>query len=348
MPILWSTFGRDLLLMAAYNTAVGLFLASLSRYPLAMMMIYSHCIGLGIYLAVRGPRLVRGQLRVDWINGLFGIPAGFVLGFALATWANGLSIDYVLQHEMDGVVMSAIAAILFGVLGTWHFHDDGQVRAARAEAEAERLQRIEHETLAARAQLAVLQAQIEPHFLFNTLSNVVGLIDTNAPAARQMLIDLTALLRTSLARTRRPVVTLGEEMELLRAYLGIMAVRMGPRLAWHIDAPDEVLAARLPPLLVQPLVENAIHHGLEPKTTGGHLTVRCRRDGDRLTVEVFDDGTGITTDMREGTGLANVRQRLAATCGPDATLALATSAAGGFTARLSLPFHDHEPAPADR
>jgi len=163
-----------------------------------------------------------------------------------------------------------------------------------------------------------------------------------------MLLDLTALLRTSLARTRKQAVTLGEELDLLRAYLGIMAVRMGARLSWQIDAPAELLDARLPPLLVQPLVENAVRHGLEPKTAPGRLDIRCRRDGDRLAIEVCDDGIGFSADASDGTGLANVRQRLLATCGPDASLTLGANPDGGVFARLQLPYRDHEPAPADR
>jgi hypothetical protein len=344
----WPVLARDLLLIAAYNTAIGLFLTALTRYSLAVNLIYSHCIGTCIYLAVRGPCLLRGRTRVEWIDGLIGIPLGFVVGFTLATWANGLTLADVMQREADGLAIAAVTAALFGILGTWHFHDEARVQEARAEAEAERLRRVEQEALATRTQLALLQAQIEPHFLFNTLSNVIGLVDTDAAAARQMLIDLTALLRTSLARTRRPVVTLGEELELLRAYLGIMAVRMGARLDWRIDAPAGVLDAELPPLLVQPLVENAIRHGLEPKPGGGRLLIRCRRDGSLLEVEVSDDGLGIRHDSRDGTGLANVRQRLAATGGADAALALTANPGGGVTAAIRLPFVDHEPAPADR
>jgi signal transduction histidine kinase len=348
MPFPWSLLGRDLLLVAAYDTAIGLFLATLTRYGLATNLLYAHCIGTCIYLAVRGPGLLRGRMRVEWRHGLVGIPLGFAAGFALATRANGMTIAEILQRETEAVTIGALTAALFGVLGTWHFHDEAQVREARAEAEAERLRRIEQEALAARTQLALLQAQIEPHFLFNTLSNVVGLVDTDAPAARQMLLDLTALLRTSLARTRRPIVTLGEELDLLRAYLGIMAVRMGERLSWQIDAPAELLGARLPPLLVQPLVENAIRHGLEPKTGNGHLTIRCRHDGGMLDIEVRDDGPGFKADSAEGTGLANVRQRLAAACGPEASLSLKSNPGGGVIARLHLPYRDHEPAPADR
>lgn len=348
MPIPWPALGRDLLLIAVYNTAIGLFLTALTRYGLAVNLIYSHSIGTCIYLAVRGPCLLRGLTRVEWRDGLIGIPVGFALGFALATWANGLTIVDVLQRETDGVMIGAATAALFGVLGTWHFHDEARVQEARAEADAERLQRIEQEALAAHTQLALLQAQIEPHFLFNTLSNVVGLIDTDAPAARKMLIDLTALLRTSLTRTRKPVVTLAEELDLLRAYLGIMAVRMGTRLDWRIEAAPDTLGARLPPLLVQPLVENAIRHGLEPKAEAGQLSIRCQRDENMIDIEVSDNGLGISGNLCEGTGLANVRQRLAATCGERSTLSLKANPGGGVIAQLRLPFRDHEPAPADR
>lgn len=348
MPFPWSTLGRDLLLVAAYDTAIGLFLAALTRYSLATNLLYAHCIGTCIYLAVRGPCLLRGQTRVEWRHGLIGIPLGFAAGFALATWANGMSIAEVLQRDMDAVTIGALTAVLFGVLGTWHFHDEAQVREARAEAEAERLRRSEQEALATRTELALLQAQIEPHFLFNTLSNIVGLIDTEPTAARRMLIDLTALLRTSLARTRRADVTLGEEIELLRAYLGIMAVRMGERLRWHIDTQAGTLDARLPPLLVQPLVENAIRHGVEPAAAGGELTIRCRREGDSLVIEVDNTGCPFVPGPSVGVGLANVRQRLAACHGSLGTLELESHAGGGVMARIRLPFDHHDPAPDHR
>ena len=339
---------RDLLLVVAYNTAVGLFLTAVTPYPLALNLIYCHCIGSGIYFAVRGPRLLRGQSRVEWTDGLIGIPLGAMAGFALATWIEGLTLAEVLQAHPDAALISAATALIFGVLAVWHFHDESRMLEAQAEARTERLQRVEQEAVAARMELALLQAQIEPHFLFNTLSNVVGLIDTDSAAARKMLLDLTALLRTSLARTRKPIVTLAEEIELLRAYLGIMAVRMGERLDWRIDADDDVLDAQLPPLLVQPLVENAIRHGLEPKTEAGRLIVRCRRQGDTLDVEVVDNGCGFSASVSDGMGLANVRRRLAATCGNEGWLSLTANPGGGVTARLQLPFRDHEPAPADR
>lgn len=335
---------QELALALGYNTAVGLFLTAVTPYDLLTNLIYTQFVGFSIYAAVRGFCLFPGRPWPDLPSAAIGIPLGGLVGFVLATWTKGLSLAEVVQSHPDVVSITAATALIFGVLAIWHFHDEARMLEARAEAEAERLRRIEQEALAARTQLALLQAQIEPHFLFNTLSNVVGLIDTDAPAARQMLLDLSSLLRTSLARTRRPIVTLGEELDLLRAYLGIMAVRMGARLNWQIDAPAELLGARLPPLLVQPLVENAIRHGLEPKAGHGHLSIGCRRNGGMLDIEVRDDGLGFKADIADGTGLANVRQRLLAACGPEASLTLAANPGGGVIAHLHLPYRDHEAA----
>ncbi|MDP2811261.1 MAG: histidine kinase [Rhodocyclaceae bacterium] len=328
---------REILLVAVYNTAIALFLTALTSFNLGVNLVYSNCIGFSVYGFVRGSCLLWGQQKPGWINGMLGIPLGFAVGFVLGTWLNGLSLIEVMQRHPQGVLVAGAAALLFGTIGTWHFHDEAKLLEARAEARAERARRAEQEALASRADLARLQAQIEPHFLFNTLSNVISLIDADPATARGMLLDLAALLRTSLARTRQGEVTLAEELDLLRAYLGIMGARMGDRLAWQIEAADELLGARLPPLLVQPLVENAIRHGIEPKTAGGRIGVSCRRDGDALVIAVADSGQGCDDAVAQGIGLANVRERLAACYGEAASLALETNAAGGVTARLRLP-----------
>lgn len=327
---------QDLGLALFYNTAVGLFLTAVTPYGLALNLLYAQCIGLSIYAVVRGSCRLFAIPRPGLVSAAIGIPFGGLIGFTLATWIRGDTLVEALETHPDAAMIAAATALTFGILAIWHFHDEARMLEAQAEARAERLRRSEQEALTTRTELALLQAQIEPHFLFNTLSNVVGLIDTDAAAARQMLLDLTALLRTSLARTRRPVVTLGEELDLLRAYLGIMAVRMGDRLSWQIEAPPDVLAIELPPLLVQPLVENAIRHGLEPKAGAGHLHIDCRREGTMLAIEVSDDGAGCA-DIDEGTGLANVRRRLAGTFGTDGRLALTIRPGGGLAARLTLP-----------
>ncbi len=333
---------REILLVAAYNTAIAAFLTALTPFAFQLNLVYAQCIGFAIYAGVRGSCLLWRQDKPGWFNGMLGIPAGFAVGFTLASWLTGHALVEVLQSYPQAALVGGAAALIFGILGTWHFHDEGRVRAALAEAQAERLARAEQEAAAIHAELARLQAQIEPHFLFNTLSNVVSLIDTDPAAARAMLLDLTALLRTALARTRQREVTLGAELDLLRAYLGIMARRMGERLAWEISVDDALRAARLPPLLVQPLVENAIRHGLEPRTAGGHLAIRCRRDGDSLIVDVEDDGPGFAGAGQpgDGTGLSNVRARLAACHGERACLALTAPPGGGVRATLRLPLEE--------
>ncbi len=336
---------HDLGLALAYNAAVGLFLTAVTSYSLSTNLVYTQFIGFSIYAVVRGSCLLLNQPRPGWLNAALGIPLGGMVGFALATWVKGLTLAEVLQAHPDVALITAATALIFGVLAVWHFHDEARMLEAQAEARAERLRRTEQEALATRTELALLQAQIEPHFLFNTLSNIVGLIEAEPAAARRMLIDLTALLRTSLARTRRADVTLGEEIDLLRAYLGIMAVRMGSRLRWQIDADAPTLAARLPPLLVQPLVENAVRHGIEPSPAGGDLTIRCRRDGDALVIEINNSGDAFAPIPCEGIGLANVRERLRSCYGNRASLDLEARGEGGLNARIRLPFLDHEPAP---
>lgn len=177
------------------------------------------------------------------------------------------------------------------------------------------------------AQLRLLQAQIEPHFLFNTLANVQGLIDYEPALAKRMLDAFTDYLRASLLQMRAESVSLGEELNLVQSYLTVMQCRMGERLRWQFDVPAELRNARIPPLLLQPLIENAIHHGLEPKVAGGKLVLRAYIEGTMLSIDIEDDGIGLTAAQerpRRGNGVAlrNIRERLQAGYGTQASLQL--------------------------
>lgn len=199
------------------------------------------------------------------------------------------------------------------------------------------------------AQLRLLQAQIEPHFLFNTLANVQGLIDYEPALAKRMLDAFTDYLRASLLQIRAQDVSLGQELDLVQSYLTLMQCRMGQRLRWQLDIPAELRAARIPPLLLQPLVENALHHGLEPQLAGGQLVLRARTVGTGLCLEIEDDGVGLAAAQlrpRRGNGVAlkNIRERLRAAYGPEASLQLqAGPNQQGTCMRLSLP-RLHPPA----
>lgn len=340
-------FFRDAALVFLGNIAIALFLAALQFESFWPDFIYSQCIGLSIFLSVRTLCQLRRTTKPGLVESAAGIPLGGCVGFVLGAWGNGLSPVEVAQRYPQLIVVSAAGAVFFGAIATYYFHAHARLLEAEAKAHSEKLRRMEQESHAARAELRLLQAQIEPHFLFNTLSNVVGLIDADPPAARAMLLDLTTLLRTSLARTRHEAAALSEEIDLLRAYLGIMGRRMGARLAWRIEVQPETLAQHLPPLLLQPLVENAIRHGLEPKPEGGELVIICRRLDDRVEIAVTDNGAGLGGALAGGgMGLANVRARLAARYGATATLELGENPGGGVTARLTLPLETH--APADR
>jgi sensor histidine kinase YesM len=191
------------------------------------------------------------------------------------------------------------------------------------------------------AQLRLLQAQIEPHMLFNTLANLQGLIDLDPERASTMLDQLIAYLRATLGVSRTESTTLEQEFAAMQAYLGLMQVRMGERLAFRLDLPSSLRAVRLPPLLLQPLVENAIVHGLEPKIDGGEVLIRAEAHGGLLALTVTDNGLGLReagdgVSRAGGVGVATTRARLQALYGERASVLL-TPAQPGTIARLTLP-----------
>ncbi|MCE7876528.1 MAG: sensor histidine kinase, partial [Betaproteobacteria bacterium PRO3] len=193
---------------------------------------------------------------------------------------------------------------------------------------------------AVEAELKLMQAQVEPHFLFNTLASVQFLTETDPPAAHRLLGYLIDYLRAALPQLRASSTTLGKEVELCEAYLHILQTRIGPRLAFTVEVPDALRGASFPPNLLISLVENAIKHGIEPSAHGGTITLRAQRDDARLTVEVADTGRGIVlAPSRDGggVGLANVRERLAALYGPAGRFTLSGLESGGTRAVIEIP-----------
>ena len=194
------------------------------------------------------------------------------------------------------------------------------------------------------ARLQALQAQVEPHFLYNTLANVQALTEVDPPAANQMVGHLIQYLRASLPKMRENTSTVGQELELVRAYLNILQMRMGGRLEFTIAVPDNLLAKSFPPMMLPSLVENAIKHGLEPLREGGHIDVLVQRivtpQGDRITVEVKDTGKGLVADSTQpggGVGLSNLRERLAAIYGHNARFTIQSNTPRGVVATIIIP-----------
>ncbi len=190
----------------------------------------------------------------------------------------------------------------------------------------------------ARARLEALRMQLQPHFLFNTLNTIAGLVHEEPDKADAMLTSLSELLRMSLATSSEPEMPLGRELDFVERYLDLMHARYEERLLFTIDAEPDARAALVPPMLLQPIVENAVEHGIQPKPGGGRVTVRAWRDGDTLRLAVRDDGVGLPPGAPppDGIGLGNTRARLRELYGDRASLTLQTR--DGTEAAIALPF----------
>ena len=254
----------------------------------------------------------------------------------------------VLQKQSSDWLMSFIVLLIFTgiivkiVLGSKK-KAETRARVATATAADEGLKR-----QLAEAQLKMMQAQVEPHFLFNTLASVDFLIETDPPRASKMQKNLIAYLRSALPQMREGSTTLGKEIALCRAYLEILKVRMDERLLFAITVPQGLSSAQFPPMVLQSLVENAIKHGLEPKAEGGSLTLTADIANGNLRVTVADTGLGFGAGTRPGTGvgLANVRERLAALYGGRARLVVETNTPSGTIATIEVPYSIDSAEPA--
>ncbi|MCA3034927.1 MAG: sensor histidine kinase [Rhodocyclaceae bacterium] len=187
------------------------------------------------------------------------------------------------------------------------------------------------------ANLRALQAQIEPHFLFNTLANVTSLIHTRPDDAKHMLEEFIAYLRASLATTRENETTLAKEFVLMQSFLAVLKVRMRNRLQVRVQLPDELQSFALPPMLIQPLVENAIKHGVEPKIEGGEILLKAIKVGDVVAIEVTDTGMGFQNSTSNGIGLKNVRERLDKLYDGKATLTIEDNVPSGTKITIRIP-----------
>ena len=293
--------------------------------------------------------------------------------FERSTWLNPLLIHLVIGLVLAGVhaVMCALAAVfqgwftdkpiafatsLQGLLATrthynlavyavivcaWHAWDYyRQFRERDALA-------TELEGRLAQAQLQALRMQLNPHFLFNTLNAVSSLMLRDINAANKMISRLGELLRLTLEKSDQQEVSLEQEIQFLRRYLEIEQIRFGERLQLKLEVDPSTLAAAVPNLILQPLVENAVRHAIEPQETGGRIHLRSARDNGRLVLQVSDDGPGLT-EKPERIGLSNTRERLRKLYGGNQQFDLTANPTGGVTASLAIPFHllQTEPRPS--
>ncbi|WP_326544120.1 sensor histidine kinase [Pseudorhodoferax sp.] len=272
-------------------------------------------------------------------RGLLLTALGILIGFYAGNWFAYQLVGPATPGRMatarDGA-LGLYITIAAGAIGSFYFHMRGKAAALAAEIAAA-------ERDASEAKLKLLETQLEPHMLFNTLANLRVLITLDPPRAVAMLDRLNGYLRATLGGSRATLHPLAQEYARLADYLELMAVRMGERLHYELDLPDDLRQVPVPPLLLQPLVENAIRHGLEPKVEGGTVTVRARResgpDGPRLLLEVADTGVGLAqpSAAASGFGATQVRERLHTLHGERASLALQPGPAGGTRATIVYP-----------
>jgi signal transduction histidine kinase len=264
-----------------------------------------------------------------------GVFGGYWLGFTLLHWSDARGSIFSTQGAIDIVFLSLIIS---GILASIFLARERQARAEAAfQRERARVEASEHQFHL--AQLKMLEAQIEPHFLYNTLANVISLVDADPAAAKRMVARLIDYLRYAAQAGGTGEATVGRQIELLQAYLDLMALRTNARLSYRVEMAPDVAALPLPPMLLQPLVENAIKHGLEPKVAGGQVCVGARREDSLLVLTVADNGLGFRTTRGDGTGglgLANLRARLESLYGARARMTIEDTQPGTMVT-LALP-----------
>ncbi len=293
-------------------------------------LLISNCIGCTIH----GLMELIGKFRPNALSNMSSGKRSLVIFLIMLV---GVFIGYMIAFAFMGRNFAALIAayprfgfgtLLIGFLGCLLMLFINQAQTLRMQAEIEDAKahatEIELRGQADQANLRALQAQIEPHFLFNTLANVQALIDYEPQKAKQMLDAFINHLRLSLSDSRAATTTLSNEIALIESYLTILQIRLGARLAYSISIAPALANLPIAPLMLQPLVENAVKYGLEPNANGGSVAITARREGDDIVIEVADDGVGLGTPStaRKGTGLGltNVRARLQSQYGDKATL----------------------------
>ena len=337
-------FARHGAQVLVFNTLVAAVLSYLNEQSFPLKLIYSQAIGLLTWATIDFGRFAlpgrdpHSNWPLGWRGGalvIFGIVFGYVVGTMIGDAFCGCSTWDVWRFAPRKFLGWIAGALVISGMVVQYFYSRGRDHYYRME-------RAEIERNATLAKLALLQSQLEPHMLFNTLANLRVLIGIDPPRAQAMLDQLIAFLRATLSASRVQAHALSAEFERLDDYLELMSVRMGPRLSTHFELPQDLRQVEVPPLLLQPLVENCIQHGLEPKVDGGRIEVSARREGDTLVLEVRDTGVGLeAAPPSNGTrfGLKQVRERLHTLYGERGSLSLAPAAdeEGGTRAVIRMP-----------
>ena len=337
----WLTHG---LLTALCCMAIAAWRALSADHPWQVELVYSLAIGMTAWLVIDVGRYVwRASDDVPWPAGwrggvlvLAGVMAGFAFGITLGDAYGGHDTwQDILAAPKAPLGILALTAVV-SVIGTLVFHSRGRARAMEQ-------QMLHARKDAAEAQLRLLESQLDPHMLFNTLATLRALITADPVRAVGVLDLMGDFLRSTLQGSRATHHRLRDEFDRLQDYLALMQVRLGSRLTYRLDLPATLALVRIPALLLQPLVENAIKHGIEPMVGGGTVTVIAAETDGTLMLTVVDNGIGMRPAAESpGFGTTHVSERLAAAYGPQASLEITAAPGGGTRSVVRLPLARHD------
>jgi two-component system LytT family sensor kinase len=281
---------------------------------------------------------VGAAILLTFVQGAFWLGVSFWVGSVMEPGSYGqLPIARTLAITLFGRMVSGL--VTYGAVVGVATAADAQRRLREREVRSAQL-----EGELTSAQLRALKMQLHPHFLFNTLHAITVLIGEDAAAARRMVMQLGDLLRLTLSRAASTETSLAAELELVRLYLEIERTRFHDRLSVQYDVDPDAMNARVPDLILQPLVENAVRHGISPRAGAGEIVVRAKRDDGQLVLEVRDNGAGFPVHgaSRQGIGLTTTRSRLTHLYGAEHALELGTAAGGGCVVRIRMPYRTEE------
>ncbi len=321
----------SLIILPGWEVSYAVLIVRLLLIGLIALLVF----GLFEQWPARLPTWLRWVLQVAGVA--FVMPFAVALTYAMTTFGDS-SPWWESKARMEGFGMMAGLGVL---LAPW-IAMSALLRQISGEAQRQalafELERSEYERNALDARLRLLQAQVAPHFLFNTLANVRELVDSGSSQASTVLGSLIAYLRAAVPRLHDPATTLGQELELVRAYLEVMHMRMPDRLKFALQVDDAALALRCPPMTLLTLVENAVRHGIDPSEEGGRIEIRVQTQGGRCRVQVSDTGVGLqAAGAGLGTGLSTLRERLNLAFRGDAALRLNALEPHGLCADLDFP-----------
>jgi len=332
---------KKFLVFILFVNLPGLFLHYFGFGPsYAYSLIFCNCAAWsGFAFLIPASRILKPERVIAMVVRIFLVfVGGGILGAVAFAVITGRQPASVFGVDSDILIRMILIELFFGPMDVFFFMTREHISETKRIILEEKIRNLDMKNLATEAELKLLQAQIEPHFLFNTLSNALSLIDADPAKAKIVMERFSDFLRGCIHIARERDVPVSQELELVRSYLDIHRLRMGHRLSYDISVPDYLLGCRIPPLLIQPLVENSIKHGLEPKVEGGIIAIQGELEGGTFRISVIDSGRGIQESSGgNGVGLENIRKRIEMLCNDNGRLILEENRPSGIRAIIEVP-----------